>query len=366
METLNLEIGGRPRVRLVSIGGDLRLVGQAGTRLRAQAPSKGDLKVATRDDETVITCASSCMLFLPEAAEIVVETVEGDVRAHALTGSLNLGQVHGDLSVRRCANLHAERVSGGLVVRKLERGLAVTWIGGDGQLEQVEGGVQIGQVEGDLVAHNVVGVLSCACGGDVHLEWKPTPQSTSQLTCLGDLHCRLLPGASVAFQLQASGDMDLGKLQGTPSPQGLRVTLGDGEAEAAFQAGGDLRLRAAGQEFAFPELEGLQEDLDDLMRTHWEEALSGIEEAGALAGGFDPQRIARQIRRSVDQVQRHVPRVAAAARSSGEVSVPSSSPGAKSEPVAGEERLAILRMLEHGKINVDQAEQLLHALEGKT
>jgi hypothetical protein len=360
METLNLEIGGRPRVRLVSIRGDLRLVGQAGTTLRAQAPSKGDLKVVPRDDETVITCASSCMVFLPAEAEVVVDAVEGDARVHAITGSLRFGEVHGDLSVRRCGELHAERVTGELVVRKLERGLAVTWVGGDGQLEQIEGGVQIGQIQGDLVARDLAGALTCAAGGDVHLEWKPAPQSTSHLTCAGDLHCRLLLGASVALQLQAAGSMDLGRHQSVPSTQGVRVTFGAGEAEAVFVAGGDLSLRGPGQEFAFSELEGLQEDIDDLVRTRWEEALSGLEGAGALAGGFDPERVARQIRRAMDQAQRRAP------RPPGKPSVSFASAGAKAEPVAGEERLAILRMLEQGKINVDQAEQLLHALDGKT
>jgi hypothetical protein len=35
------------------------------------------------------------------------------------------------------------------------------------------------------------------------------------------------------------------------------------------------------------------------------------------------------------------------------------------EPVSDEERLMILEMLEQGKISIDEAEQLLSALEGK-
>ena len=62
----------------------------------------------------------------------------------------------------------------------------------------------------------------------------------------------------------------------------------------------------------------------------------------------------------MDQAQRRVP------RPPGKATVTFPSPAEKAQPVAGEERLAILRMLEQGKINVDQAEQLLHALEDKT
>jgi hypothetical protein len=358
LETLTLDVGLRPKLRLEAIGGDLRLVGQAGTMLRAQAPSKGDLKVVPRGDETVVTCASSCMIFLPSDAEIVVEAVDGDARVHALSGSLRFGQVNGDVSVRRCASLQAEAITGDLVVRKLDRGLAVRRVSGDGKLEQVDGGLEIGRIEGNLVVRDLAGALTCDAGGDVRLEWRPAPSSSSRLTCDGDLHCRLLPGASVTLQLQAAGDLDLGAQTSTPSPEGVLVVFGAGEAQAVFVAGGDLTLRGPAEESVFSELEGLQEDIDNLVRTKWEEALSGID-----VQGLDAQRVAGEVRRAMEQVQSHLPRPPSAPRPPGKVSVTFSKPAGKTEPVSGDERLAILRMLEQGKINVDQAEQLLRALD---
>ena len=40
--------------------------------------------------------------------------------------------------------------------------------------------------------------------------------------------------------------------------------------------------------------------------------------------------------------------------------------GAASDPVSEEERLMILQMLEQGNISLEEAEQLLAALEGKS
>jgi hypothetical protein len=357
VETLTIDVGQQPRLRLESIGGDLRLVGQAGTRLRAQAPSKGDLRVVARGDETVITCASSCMIFLPPAADVVVEAVAGDVRAHALSGLLCVGRVDGDMSVRRCVALQAETIAGDLTVRKLERDLSVKRVGGDGRLEQVDGGVELGRVEGELTLREVSGALNCDVGGDAHVEWRPAAGSVSRLACEGDIRCRLLPGASVTLELKAAGDLDIGNLTGIESPAGRRLVVGAGEAQASLVAGGDLTLRGPAEEAAFSGLEGLQEDIDTLVRSKWEEALSGIS-----AAGVDAERVAGEIRRAMDTARRGVPGPGAPP---GKVSVTYSRPIDKVEPVSGEERLAILRMVEQGKLSVDQAEQLLRALDGK-
>jgi hypothetical protein len=48
----------------------------------------------------------------------------------------------------------------------------------------------------------------------------------------------------------------------------------------------------------------------------------------------------------------------------GPKGIPTPPGGSKSEPVADEERMAILKMLQEKKITAEQAEQLLRALEG--
>jgi hypothetical protein len=91
---------------------------------------------------------------------------------------------------------------------------------------------------------------------------------------------------------------------------------------------------------------------------------------------FDSDRLGERIRSVVSRsmrkaakaqrrAERHSERHAERARSRGHSFFPSF--GAQAgEPASEEERMSILRMLEQGKISVDEAEQLLMALEGKS
>jgi len=45
METLKIEVGAKSKVRITSIGGDLRLTGREGATLEAHAPVDGKLSV---------------------------------------------------------------------------------------------------------------------------------------------------------------------------------------------------------------------------------------------------------------------------------------------------------------------------------
>ena len=45
METITLEVGATPRVRVPSVGGDLRIVGRSGALLESRARARGYLSV---------------------------------------------------------------------------------------------------------------------------------------------------------------------------------------------------------------------------------------------------------------------------------------------------------------------------------
>jgi hypothetical protein len=157
------------------------------------------------------------------------------------------------------------------------------------------------------------------------------------------------------------------------------VTLGDGSAKITLTAGGDIRV------------------------TNDVEAGTSAEDFGNFAGmNFDwsgfGERLSRQVERGVGRAARHAEEAAQRAerlaseaarraerhaerqarRWKGNVKVgrwnwdfgpghgrpptPPAPPG--SEPVAEEERMAVLKMLAEKKITAEQAEQLLSALEG--
>ncbi len=88
METLKIDVGDKPQVRITSIGGDLRLTGREGAQLEAHAPVDGKLSVTKEGEVVVINCRSGCLVFLPADSQVQAETVGGDMRAIGLGAEL--------------------------------------------------------------------------------------------------------------------------------------------------------------------------------------------------------------------------------------------------------------------------------------
>jgi hypothetical protein len=223
-------------------------------------------------------------------------------------------------------------VDGDLHARELVGELDVTSIGGGAQVDDVRGGTRLEAVGGDVALRGVEGEVHFIAHGDGVVTLAPQAGEASSVEAGGDLTVRLPNEASVRLRLQAGGDLDLA-LPGHPERDGgaTVVTLGTGEANLSLKAGGDLRVKQGGGRGDSPIGPGWQDDLEARVR---EQVRRSMERAGRAAG---------HARRGMD------------------------TPPAPAETsaVGSDERMLILRMLESGKINVDQAEKLFEALEGK-
>ena len=369
METLTFEVGERPNVLIRSVGRDLRLVGQEGTSLEAQASTRDDLTWAHEGERFVLSCRGGCLIFLPPAAQVEVERVGGDSRVTALSGALKVGTVGGDLSLRRVAQTMIGRVGGDLHVYKAAGELSVEAVGGDAVIEHAEQGVQLAALGGDLVLRRVEGEVRASTGGEARVDLSPRAGTCSSVSAGGDMLCLLPADASAVVRLHAGGDVSLGLPAGVErSPNGDEVRLGSGEGALDLAAGGDLRLQVGGDAGFGREM---GDDIAARVEAQVDAAIAEME-AHLDFGGiskFRGDRIAERIRRSMDKAHRRTTRAAHRAQAAGPSRSgprPSFSDMSTTEPVVSdEERLSILRMLEEGKITVEQAEKLFEALEGK-
>jgi hypothetical protein len=347
METAKVDLKPGARVRILSVGGDLRLTGSDTARLEAQAGRRGGLRVKTRDEVVEVLSASGCLVFLPSDCPVEIGTIGGDGRITDMISAVTIGSVGGDLKLRRLGEIAIETAGGDLMAQRVRGRLHVVSLGGDALLDRIEGDVSLDSVGGDLRVRSLVGSIQAAAGGDVALSLAPSAGSRSKVQARGDLTCRIPSDASARILVAGGGSVRIGIGEEQGSEGGSRtVVLGSGEAELELRSSGDLAVLGA--------LEADTSDLADSITSQVESALHEAEieiDAEFGEGSFETREIGEQVRRALDRALRPT-------RSWS----PAASPA---EPVVdlSAERALILKMVADGHISAEEAESLFRALE---
>jgi len=360
MEKVTHEVGENVSVHVTMIGGDLRVSGREESTLEVQAPEKGKLQVERSGDEVSIQCRSGCIIFAPETARLNIEQVGGDARITGVSNDVFLRTVGGDLSIRRLGSASFEMVGGDVRARKVNGDISIDQVGGDAALERISGNVTLRTVGGDVYLTRHEGGMDVSAGGDAVVSYLPAEDSDSTVRAGGDLSCTLQNGASVMVEYAYGGDLHLAFPQSEDGDTGQQIKLGEGAAALHLNAGGDLFIRngdTPGDEMGmFDHLEVISE-IDAKIA----EMETQFDALGAGLHGFDAKQIGEKVRRSVAKAQRKAARAEKIRlRHERAIFGFEEAQSALSE----EERLTILKMVEDGKINVSEAEELLKALEG--
>jgi hypothetical protein len=236
----------------------------------------------------------------PDGFEIIVRSVDGDLRGDRLDGLLQVEQVGGDAIIGGISQVRIAHVRGDL---RANRGddLRVREVSGDARIEDFTGAPLLGGVRGDLIVRNVQGlevregvsgdahiencrsvILDGAIGGDLHIErcaggvFTDAVGGDAKLVDVQEAGIGVVGGDleihSVHGPLEVnvvSGDSALRRVQGrirvnvvsgdltvTHAPGGLLIGQvgGDatletelGAAEYTVSAGGDITLRTRGE-----------------------------------------------------------------------------------------------------------------------
>jgi len=388
METVLFEVGENPKIKILSIGGDLRLSGRESKQFEAKAPTGAGLVGEQKKDWIEIKCPEDCLIFLPRGSQVECESIGGDIRATNLTEGLLIKSVGGDVGLRSSGKAVFETIGGDLHARKQRDHLSVDRLGGDAVVDRISGDVRLRSVGGDLSLRRVDGLVEAVVGGDASISFTTLGEKIV-VNAGGDLSCHLPSDASAQVQATAGGDLHIPKgiIQVEKSEGGLVYQFGEGEVEISLTAGGDMWVGGIEgmQDLDFSSLgTSIAEQVESEVEAGLAEMEARLEALGAGLGTFDSDRIGEQVRRSVSRARRNAARTrqrAARAKRKAQKAaekVRSASGkrrvrvdfdldmgGKRGQPVSDEERLAILRMLEKGTITVDEAEKLLQALEAQ-
>jgi hypothetical protein len=373
-----ISAGNSPRIKIDEIDGDLSVVGWDAEDILIKADEDG-LTVKQNGEEVIISCTDDVSLRIPKEASLFIQRIGGDAAMRGVLGTIEIKEIDNDLSIREAGVVTIDTIKSDFSLRSAKGNLHVKTVGGDVSIRDVEGNVTLDSVADDLALRGGHGNIKVNVGEDVVVYLEPKADGVYSVIAGDHILLVLPPNANATLNLH--GDkihVDWPGMENEEDVIERGVTLGDGSAKITLNAGGDIRV------------------------TNNADAGNSAEDFGNFAGlNFDwsgfGERISRQVERATGQAARRVEQAMhrserlandAARRAErhaerqsrrwkGNVNVgrwnwdfgpgkgtPPPPPPPGSEPVAEEERMAILKMLAEKKITAEQAEQLLSALEG--
>jgi hypothetical protein len=360
-----ISAGKTPRIKIDAIDGDLSVVGWDGEDILIKT-EEDELTLEQNGDAVSFSSSDDVSLRVPRHASLSIERIGGDMALRGVLGNIEIKEVDNDLSMRDVGSVAIDRIDEDFSLRGAKGNLYVKNVGGDVSIRDVEGNITLDSVADDLALRGVRGNVKVNVGEDVVVYLEPKADGVYSITAGDDILLVLKPNANVTLSMHGD-EIDV-TWPGVDNQDDITervLVLGDGSAKISLNAGGDIRV------------------------TNDAEAGNSAEDFGNFAGmNFDwsgfGERISRQVAQATSRaakraeeatrrVERHAERQARRWRGNVKVGrwnwdispkgVPTP-PNPPSEPVADEERMAVLKMLAEKKITAEQAEQLLNALEG--
>lgn len=408
-----------PTVIIERVGGNL-IVG-AGEEEQVWVRSHGEeFNFEHNDDQVILRIEPDGELTVPIGAALIVKTVHGNAKIEHVEGEITVKTVHGNLTLLATGPVSIEDVSGNLSAQEVHGDLTAARVNGNAHCQEIDAGVQLEMCRGDLHVRHAEGDVKARVFGNALLNVAPQPGHTIEIVARGNIHCRIPTTTDSQVSLKAKGNVNVSRLPIPQPGEEHAFTLGDGTGRITLEALGNVTLAgyAPGEEdsssadfefdFDFGQAEEIMRQFSEQMEAQARELSRQFEARLADLGTGDElaakvqekvqralrqaeEKIANAARRAEEKANRRAERAARRGRrghreqhgphgpmargpmSPGVVVTPPTPPVPPRPPrpaapatpaVSDEERMHILRMLEEGKISVDQAETLLAALEG--
>jgi hypothetical protein len=205
-------------------------------------------------------------LALTNAETVVIGTVGGDLDvedvSHALScgnvggdckiergvdAELTFGNVGGDAQVEGAASIQLGSLGGDCELQDVQGAVEVGNIGGDGNFDGVGGNLHVGNIGGDADLERIQGAIEVgSIGGDLSLEAAFPAGSHTRLNVGGDASIRLPDNPNLSIQAAVGGEVSGQSISSGGHGNLINLVYGEGAARLEISVGGDLDLRGAG------------------------------------------------------------------------------------------------------------------------
>ena len=360
----------------------------------------GDLLLRDLEGAVVIETAQGDVSIRDVSALVTAQEIRGSLAATRLAGALSAHMIHGDVQLIEAEGGCLEQINGDVHARSIAGDLELGEVSEDIAVRGILGALKLKSGHGSLLAHDLHSGLEVThVDGDLSLKATPRAGDVYRAQAGGEIRARFPAETSARFDLKSNSLVSarLPTLE-KQEPNQVVGQAGAGEAEVILQADGDVWVQVHGHHnepvdawqtmdtiSARIEAEIAQHlgkmTLDAATQREIDQAIRRAEQELAQA----QQNLERETQRAQERARRAQEKAAQAAKRAQErIARKSRSWGVTFDTGAGlfgppipqhhkrpkpprastEEQLAILKMLQENKISVEEAEELLKALEG--
>ncbi|MFO7632602.1 MAG: hypothetical protein R6W76_08690 [Caldilinea sp.] len=392
-----LQSGPTPALTIHSVEGNLTLSGWDRPEVQVRVSGNGEtLAIEQNEGAFALTCQEDLWLQIPVQSTVAIDNVEGNASISLILGSLTIDKIEGNAAIHSVSTISAGCIEGNLTARLIAGDLSVDEIEGNAQIAKVAGSVRLAMVEGNLVLDETGGNIEATVEGNVKVQTALAPAQQCTIRAEGSITCEIPREVGGVFSLKADGHIrvkDLGEDRSVRSGV-LNFEREPASARLTLEAEGNILLRGA-QPRSFDDAEfagSIEEEMALRSVEITQQITAQIEsQVNELSRQFDDkfarlgtnEELAATIQERVQSAMRRAEEKLAEAmrkmeqrtqesegrrrKAGGWVSPPPPPPAppkARRSPATDEERMMILRMVEQGKLSVEQAEKLLTALNG--
>lgn len=330
---------------------------------------------------------------LPAEVDVRVEHTGGDAECHDLPASVEFVHVGGDLTLHGASKVDIGNVGGDVVAKEVKDSIVLRRCGGDFTGE-AQGSVMVDMVGGDLHLSAGGGPVRLRCGGDATVALTTATFEELVVKAGGEVMLHVAETLDARFDLSSGSReimIDLPDLERHIEKGSVVLDAGKGGQMVRLKAGGDIIINSDPYQDISIEDENLHDSdwgasdrvfvagnwsvMEDRIQRRAEEAARRAEERvraamerversmrfGDKFGQFDPWIGTPPVPPSWPEHVAHANHPEPGGHPGAPADVPPVEPQSK---ISNDERMLVLKMLQEQKITLEEAEQLLAALEG--
>jgi len=402
----NIPLDNITKLVVVSTGGNLFLTGWNQEEIRIKDQAEED-QVKTKKDQVEIHFPGDGFLQIPHHLEVEIKSVNGDLVIKRINNNLEISSVGGDLTINDINNATVGSIGCDLFAKRVQGDLKVKTTGGDAMIDSVSGQISLRNVGGDIIITEIGGGIEATAGGEGTVDFHPVPWQAYKIKVGGNLSITLPEESNADLEIKSAVQdisLTIGKLDIKSSDKKFAQQLGEGGPTVILDAGGKVFI--SGDDFSV--FTGIKMNMDDFgsfaadfssqtadqikisldhLELDLQESLSGLsdtleeigiseenmknfgiqlEETSKLAAEKAEMAAIKaqaKVEKKIAQARRKALKAQAKVK---EFNVGDFLEAQKGRRAVNEsERLMILEMLQEKKISLEEADQLLKALEGK-